>query len=325
MIEAAWYVLVAAVVLDFFLGDPRYLPHPVVGMGKAIGFFEPWFRRIFKNPLTAGIFFTLFLVGITYGAALILIMVTGWMHPLLGVGGQTVLLFFCFSVKGLKDAAMAVAKPLVEKDLTTAREKIGMIVGRDPRNLDDAGVTRDAVETVAENFVDGFLAPLFWAVILGVPGAVAYKMINTLDSMVGYRNDRYLLFGRASARLDDAANFIPARLSVFVISAAAACLPGISGTGALRVGLSEGRRHKSPNAGFPEAAFAGALKIRLGGPSIYHGTEVDKPFIGSAYADPDISAVSNACRLMQAASVTGLLVAAGFTAVKFAFLKVSGT
>jgi adenosylcobinamide-phosphate synthase len=324
MIEAAWYVLIFAVVLDFFLGDPRYLPHPVVGMGNAIGFFEPRFRQAFNNPLTAGVFFTFFLVGISYAMALILIMVTAWIHPLLGVGIQTVLLFFCFSVKGLKDAAMAVAKPLAEKDLTTAREKVGLIVGRDPRNLDEAGVTRAAVETVAENFVDGFLAPLFWAVILGVPGAVAYKMINTLDSMVGYQNDRYLLFGRASARLDDAANFIPARVSVFVIAAAAACLPGISGTGALRVGLSEGRRHKSPNAGFPEAAFAGALKIRLGGPSIYHGRQVDKPFIGSVYADPDISAVHQACRLMQAASMTGLLGALVACAGKYVFLKVSG-
>jgi adenosylcobinamide-phosphate synthase len=325
MIEAAWYVLAAAFVLDFFLGDPRYLPHPVVGMGNAIGFFEPRFRQAFKNPLTAGGFFTFFLVGLTYVQVLILITLTAWIHPLLGAGVQTVLLFFCFSVKGLKHAAMAVAKPLARKDLTAAREKIGLIVGRDPRNLDEAGVTRAAVETVAENFVDGFLAPLFWAVILGVPGAMAYKMINTLDSMVGYQNDRYLLFGRVSARLDDAANFIPARVSVFVIAAAAAFLPGISGTGALRVGMSQGRRHKSPNAGFPEAAFAGALKIRLGGPSIYHGREVDKPFIGSAYADPDISAVHQACRLMQAASVMGLLGALVISALIFAFLKVSGT
>jgi adenosylcobinamide-phosphate synthase len=125
--------------------------------------------------------------------------------------------------------------------------------------------------------------------------------------MVGYRNDRYLLFGRASARLDDAANFIPARLSVLVIAAAAAVLPHMSGAGALRVGMSEGRRHKSPNAGFPEAAFAGALKIRLGGPSIYHGRQVNKPFIGSAFDDPDLSMVHQACRLMQASSMAGLL------------------
>ncbi len=253
--------------------------------------------------------------------ALVLIWLAGQIHPLLGMGGQVTLLFFCFSIKGLKDAAMAVAAPLTSGDLTTAREKVGMIVGRDPRNLDEAGVTRAAVETVAENLVDGFLAPLFWAVILGVPGAVAYKMVNTLDSMVGYQNDRYLLFGRASARMDDAVNYIPARLSVLVIAAAAGCLPGMSGAGALCVGLSEGRRHKSPNAGFPEAAFAGALKVRLGGPSIYHGRQVDKPFIGSAYTDPDIPAVHQACRLMQTSAIAGLLWAVGLTWLKIAVLK----
>lgn len=307
MMETAGYILAAAFLLDLFLGDPRKLPHPVVGMGNAIAFFEPRFRRVFKNPLTAGIFFALFLVGAVYLTAWVSIHWAGWIHPLVGAGLQTVLLFFCFSVKGLKDAAMAVAAPLSSGDLATARERVGMIVGRETQHLDQAGVTRAAVETVAENLVDGFLAPLFWAVILGVPGALAYKMINTLDSMVGYRNDRYLLFGRASARLDDAANFIPARLSVLIIAAAAAVLPHMSGAGALRVGMSEGRRHKSPNAGFPEAAFAGALNIRLGGPSIYHGRQVDKPFIGSAFDDPDLSMVHQACRLMQASSMAGLL------------------
>ncbi len=321
MSEVGGYILLAAFVLDYFLGDPRNLPHPVVGMGKAIGFLEPFFRRICNHPLTAGIFFAVFLVGATYVLAWMLILWAGWIHPAMGIAVQTVLLYYCFSVKGLKDAAMKVAGPLSTKDLKTARENVGMIVGRDTRNLDDKGVTRAAVETVAENFVDGFLAPLFWAVVSGVPGAVAYKMINTLDSMVGYKNDRYLLFGRASARLDDGANFIPARLSVFVIAAAACCVPGISGAGALRIGLSEGRNHKSPNAGFPEAAFAGALKIRLGGPGIYHGRQVDKPIIGSPFGDPDISAIHSACRLMQAASVAGLLGAVMLIMVKFTVLK----
>jgi len=321
MIEPGGYILITAFILDFFLGDPRQLPHLVVGMGEAIHFFEPRFRQMFKNPLTAGIFFTCFLVGTAYGMAWVL---TGWamrIHPLLGAGVQTLLLFYCFSIKGLKDAAMAVATSLSIKDLKTARKKLSLIVGRDTRTLDESGVTRAAVETVAENFVDGFLAPLFWALVLGVPGAVAYKMINTLDSMVGYRNETYVLFGRASARLDDAANFIPARLSVFVIAVAAACLPNISGRRAWRTGWSEGRQHKSPNAGFPEAAFAGALKIRLGGPSIYHGTRVDKPYIGSVFNDPDISAVHTACRLMQTASITGLVGALVLIALNFTVFK----
>jgi adenosylcobinamide-phosphate synthase len=309
MIEAAWYILAAAVLLDFFLGDPRGLPHPVVGMGRAIQFFEPRFRQMRDNLFWAGVWFALFLVIFSYVLALALVGWTGQIHPLLGVVVQVVLLFFCFSVKGLKDAAIAVAGPLSSGDLSTARKQVAWIVGRETHALDAPGVTRAAVETVAENFVDGFLSPLFWALVLGVPGAVAYKMINTLDSMVGYQNDTYLLFGRASARLDDAANFIPARLSVLVIAAAAVFVPRASGAAALRSGLSEGRRHKSPNAGFPEAAFAGALGVRLGGPAVYHGRPVDKPYIGAGFNDPKPAAIFQACRLIQTAAVCGLLAA----------------
>jgi adenosylcobinamide-phosphate synthase len=309
MIEAGWYILAAAFLFDFFFGDPRYLPHPVVGMGRAIHFFEPRFRQMCDNRFRAGVCFALFLVGFSYVLALALVGWAGWIHPLLGMGVQVLLLFFCFSVKGLKDAARAVAYPLAAGDLNTARKQVALIVGRETRALDACGVTRATVETVAENFVDGFLSPLFWALVLGVPGAVAYKMINTLDSMVGYQNDTYMLFGRASARLDDAANFIPARLSVPLIAAAAVFVPGAYGAAALRTGLSEGRRHKSPNAGFPEAAFAGALGVRLGGPNIYHGRPVDKPYIGAGFDDPKPAAIFLACRLMQTAAVCGLLAA----------------
>ncbi|HSL62406.1 MAG TPA: adenosylcobinamide-phosphate synthase CbiB [Desulfotignum sp.] len=316
MIEAAWYILVAGFVLDFFFGDPRNLPHPVVGMGRAISFFEPRFRRFFYQPFRAGFWFALFLIIFAYFLALALIWAAGQVHPVLGIAMQVLLLFYCFSITGLKDAAMAVARPLLAGDLQTARHCLAMIVGRETQTLDAFGVTRAAVETVAENFVDGFLSPLFWALLLGVPGAVAYKMVNTLDSMVGYQNDTYLFFGRAAARIDDAANFIPARLAVFVIAAAAFFVSRASGAGALQTGLSEGRRHKSPNAGFPEAAFAGALQVRLGGPSIYHGRQVDKPWIGAGFDDPEIPAIHQACRLLQAAAVTALLGAVFLAALK---------
>ncbi|MCF8091373.1 MAG: adenosylcobinamide-phosphate synthase CbiB [Desulfotignum sp.] len=316
MIEAAWYILAAGFVLDFFLGDPRNLPHPVVVMGRAVAFFEPRFRRAFDDLFTAGVVFALFLIFSTYFFALVLVWCAGWIHPLLGMGVQILFLFYCFSVKGLKDAARGVAHPLMKNDMKTARHNLSLIVGRETQHLDLSGVTRAAVETVAENFVDGFLSPLFWALVLGVPGAVAYKMVNTLDSMVGYQNDTYALFGRASARLDDVANFIPARLAVVVIAAAAFFVPRASGSGALMTGLSEGRRHKSPNAGFPEAAFAGALSIRLGGPGIYHGRQMDKPYIGTGFDDPDISAIHQACLLMQAAAVAGLAAAMILAAAK---------
>ncbi len=306
MVEAAWYIFFAAFVLDFFLGDPRKLPHPVVYMGRAIGFFEPRFRRFVINQFTAGVLFAVFLILCAYFLALALVWSAGRIHLLFGLGIQVLLLFYCFSVKSLKDAALAVAQPLGAKDLPRARRNLSMIVGRETRSLDEPGITRAAVETVAENFVDGFLSPLFWALVLGVPGAVAYKMVNTLDSMVGYNNDIYALFGRAAARIDDAANFVPARLAVLVIAAAAVFVPEASGAGALKTGFSQGRQHKSPNAGFPEAAFAGALLICLGGPGTYHGRQVDKPYIGTAFDDPKISSIVSACRLMQAAAVTGL-------------------
>ena len=162
-----------------------------------------------------------------------------------------------------------------------------MIVGREVKYLDNTGVVKATIETVAENFVDGFLSPLCFALVGGVPLAMAYKMINTLDSMVGYKNEKYILFGRVAAKIDDIANYIPARISLVVISFAAGLLDIRKGKRALLTGFKDGRLHKSPNAGYPEAAFAGALKIKLGGPNYYHGKLVEKPYIGSRFKNPE--------------------------------------
>ncbi len=304
-------VIFAAFVLDFLVGDPRWLPHPVVGMGNAITFFEPRFRAWVSKPLFSGLFFAVFLIVSTWALSFGVVKLTTWIHPLLGTFVQVLLLFYCFSATSLVQAAVAVARPLESRDIQTARKKVAMIVGRETQNLDAAAVTRATVETVAENFVDGFLSPLFFALLFGVPGAVAYKMINTLDSMVGYKNETYLLFGRASARIDDVANFIPARLSVLVIFFAAFLLSAQRGLSALKTGISQGRRHKSPNAGYPEASFAGALGIRMGGPSVYHGNLVDKPYIGEQFNDPDLHGITRACELMMLSALISTLVACG--------------
>lgn len=309
--EIAWYIIFAAFVLDFLGGDPRWLPHPVVGMGNAITFFEPRFRAWVSNPLSAGLLFAVFLVAATWALAFGVVKLAGWIHPVLGTCVQVLLLFYCFSARSLVQAAVAVARPLEARDIETARKKVAMIVGRETQNLDAAAVTRATVETVAENFVDGFLSPLFFALLFGVPGAMAYKMINTLDSMVGYKNDTYLLFGRASARIDDVANFIPARLSVLVIAFAAFLLSAQRGLSALKTGISQGRRHKSPNAGYPEASFAGALKIRMGGPNVYHGKVVVKPYIGGQFNDPNLHGISRACELMMLSTLISTLAACG--------------
>ncbi|MBU8850084.1 MAG: adenosylcobinamide-phosphate synthase CbiB [Desulfobacterales bacterium] len=308
MIEIQWTVILAAFILDFILGDPKILPHPVVYMGKAIGFFEDWFRRYFKHLLISGFFFACCLILSVWLISFVIIKVSISIHPVFGMLVQVVLLFFCFSSTSLEKAALSVFKALEENNIEKAREKVSMIVGRQTQTLDEKAITQASVETVAENFVDGFLSPLFFAMIGGVPLALAYKMVNTLDSMVGYKNDTYLLFGRASARIDDAANFIPARISVLIIALAASLFSFKRGVLALKTGFSQGSLHKSPNAGYPEAAFSGALEIRLGGPNMYHGTLVKKPYIGKEFKDPEKGKIRQACDLMMFCSFLAILI-----------------
>ena len=309
MIEIQWFIILAAFILDFILGDPKILPHPIIYMGKAIDFFESRFRKYFKNLLLSGFFFAAFLILSTWLMAFITIKLTISIHPVLGNIIQAILLFFCFSSTSLEKAAIRVFSALEENDIKKARKKVSMIVGRQTQTLDQNAITRASVETVAENFVDGFLSPLFFAMIGGVPLALAYKMVNTLDSMVGYKNDTYLLFGRASARIDDVANFIPARLSVLIISLSTFLFSFKRGLLSLKTGFSQGSLHKSPNAGYPEAAFAGALKIRLGGPNIYHGVLVEKPYIGKEFKDPEKGKIKQACDLMMFSSFLAALIA----------------
>ena len=308
MIEIQWYVILAAFILDFILGDPKILPHPIIYMGRAIDFFEGRFRKYFKHLLISGFFFACVLILSTWLAAFIIVKVSISIHPVFGNFVQVILLFFCFSSTSLEKAALSVFGALKENNIEKAREKLSMIVGRQTQTLDENAITRASVETVAENFVDGFLSPLFFAMIGGAPLALAYKMINTLDSMVGYKNDTYILFGRASARIDDAANFIPARISVVIIAVGALIFSFKKGVLALKTGFSQGSLHKSPNAGYPEAGFAGALEIRLGGPSVYHGAVVEKPYIGKEFKDPQKGKIKQACDLMVLCSFLSTLV-----------------
>ncbi len=309
LFDIHWAIVLAAFILDFALGDPLIFPHPIVAMGNAISYFEPKFRKLEKNLVLSGSFFALFLIVTTWLTAFLIIKLSITIHPILGAVVQTILLFYCFSSKTLEIEAMKVFKALDQGGIDAARKQVAMIVGRQTSTLDEKGVTRACVETVAENFVDGFLSPLFFALIGGVPAALAFKMINTLDSMVGYKNDRYLLFGKASARIDDVANFIPSKLSVLIISLAASCYSLKKGMSAFKTGFLQGKLHKSPNAGYPEAAFAGALAMRLGGPSIYHGKRVEKPFIGKAFKDPKKSKIKASCDLMMLSSFVSTLLA----------------
>ncbi len=307
MFDLTWQILALAFVLDVLVGDPAWLPHPIIWMGNAISFFEKKFRQWISPPVTSGLVFALFLISGVWAVSSLAVYLAYRVHPLAGAGIQTLMLFYCFSVRSLSRAAMDVARPLMAGDLARARIMVGYIVGRETQNLDAPGITRATVETVAENFVDGFLSPLFFALVFGAPGAMAYKMVNTLDSMVGYKNETYILFGRAAARIDDVANFIPARLSVPVISLAAAFISKALGKRALATALSEGRNHKSPNAGYPEASFAGALAVRMGGPNIYHGQMVEKPYIGGRFKDPAPEKIQQACELMMMSALVAVI------------------
>lgn len=300
-------VLPAAFVLDRLIGDPPSLPHPIRWMGNAITSCEPFFRNLFKNEKIAGTLFALTLISGCWLLCFLLLMVMQWIHPVAGFVTEVVMVFYCFSSKSLAQAGLDIHKLLASGQVDQARNAVAMIVGRDVQSYQADDIARATVETVAENFVDGFLSPLLFAVIGGGPLALAYKMVNTLDSMVGYKNERYLYFGRAAARIDDVANFIPARLSIYVIGLAAQFSVLKSGSRALAVARKEGRNHSSPNAGHPEAAFAGAMGIRLNGPNYYGGRLVEKPFIGIDFDPPGVEHIKGACQLMLRSSEIGCL------------------
>ncbi len=303
-----WYTLAAAFALDLAMGDPERLPHPIRWMGWAIGRGEPFFRRLTWPPVWSGALFAVSLIVGTFLLTAGILLIARIVHPVMGALVEIGVLFYCISLRSLARAAEEVYRALREKGLVAGRAAVAMIVGRETAELDEPEVARAAVETVAENLVDGFFSPLFFAALGGAPLALAFKMTNTLDSMVGYKNDTYRDFGKAAARIDDVANYIPARVAVFFI-AAAANLVARRGRETLRVGFRDGRKHTSPNAGFPEAAFAGALAIRLGGAGTYHGRRVEKPGLGAEYGPATAEDIPRACELMLAAGLLWMPVA----------------
>ncbi|MDM8552958.1 adenosylcobinamide-phosphate synthase CbiB [Desulfobacterales bacterium HSG2] len=305
------YIVAVAFILDLILGDPHFAHHPIRYMGKAITISEPHFRKWAGTSRlrlsVAGALFSITLISCVYGLTSALTGIAGIIHPACKAALEIVMIYFCLSARGLEDAATEVCDALNQMGLQDAKEKLALIVGRDVRPLSKEGVTRAAVETVAENLVDGVISPLFFAAVGGAPLAMAYKMVNTLDSMIGYRNEMYEDFGKAAARIDDVANFIPARLSVPVISAAAQILSG-RGVCSMKTAIREGANHSSPNAGYPEAAYAGTLGVRLGGPNYYHGSLVSKPYIGTEFGEVRIGHIRKACDLMYLSSFLWLVI-----------------
>lgn len=293
------YLLLGAVVLDLLIGDPAHLPHPICGIGKLISGSEKVLRRLFGAKLRlAGTVLAIFVPLVTFLLTFALLWVCSWMiHPLPGLGIEILLGSLTLAAKSLKKESMKVYDALEKKDIQQARYAVSMIVGRDTDSLDSIGVTKAAVETVAENTSDGVIAPMLYLAIGGVPLAMCYKAINTLDSMVGYKNEKYIDFGRASAKLDDLVNYIPARIAglLMVLSA---WLTGMDAKNAWKIFRRDGRNHASPNSAQTEAACAGALQVQLAGNAFYFGTLYEKPTIGDPIRPVEIQDIPRANRLM---------------------------
>ncbi len=302
-------LIAAAFLLDLLLGDPAWLPHPVRAMGYLAGRLETWSRRVMPVHLKAAGFITVIMVlALTWGLTYFMLVLAAAVHPLLFSIVSLYLLYASLAAHDLARHAGRVSAALEAGDLPLARRRLAMIVGRDTEDLPAPAVCKACVESVAENIVDGFTAPLFWAVIFGPPGAIVYKAVNTMDSMFGYKNERYRQFGFAAARLDDLANFIPARLSALLLMAAS-LIGGCNAAGAWRIWRRDHGCHASPNSGHSEAAAAGALGLQLGGASRYFGRVVVKPLIGDAIEDCQPRHIRAVIRLMYITAVIAVLLA----------------
>ena len=305
--------ILLALLLDLAVGDPHWLPHPVVAIGHLIHRLDRGLRCNRLNLRLAGILLLLLVVICSAGTTWILLQSITALLPLAGWFAAVIVSSTCLAARSLHTESARVASALLAGDLPLARSHLSYIVGRDTDGLEEPEIWRAVVETVAENTSDGIIAPLFWLTVGGPVAAMAYKAVSTLDSMVGYRNDRYLQMGWASARMDDLLNFVPARISALLLVIAAP-LAGCSASDAARITLRDRLKHPSPNSGHPEAAAAGALGVRLGGAASYSGIPSWKEYIGDSLQPPDERAYRGMIRLMY---ISTLLMAAGCMAVAF--------
>jgi adenosylcobinamide-phosphate synthase len=304
-------VLAAAYLFDWIAGDPEWLPHPVRAIGRGIEEGERILRRPGQTPaaeLAAGGLLTFGMVAVTYLSTAKTIT---WMKELdrrLGFVAEMLLAWTCFASRNLHDEASTVVNALEKREIVLARQRLSRIVGRDTQTLNEQEISRAVIETVAESCSDGVIAPLFYMAIGGVPLAMSYKAVNTLDSMIGHADDRYFYFGKIAARLDDVANFLPSRLTALGITGAA-LIEDASPAAAFETWRRDGAKHKSPNAGQPESAIAGALQVRLGGESHYAGEPLTSPLIGEEFARPTVQKAKRSIRMVAVVSIVGAVTA----------------
>ena len=310
-------------LIDCLLGDPAGLPHPVILIGKGIAALETALRRRFpatpEGERAAGRVLVVCMLILSAVVPAAVLWVCWLLNRWLCFAVCCVMSWQIIAAKCLKQEAMKVQKCLEDGDLPAARQQVSMLVGRDTAELTETQVAKAAIETVAENTSDGVIAPMFWMLLGGPVLGFVYKAVNTMDSMLGYKNEKYLNFGRCAAKVDDVANYIPARLSALGMIAAAA-LTGFDGKNAARIWRRDRRKHASPNSAQTESVCAGALHIQLAGNAYYFGKLYEKPFIGDADREVETADVARSCRLMYGTGVflLALLEALGFLILYFA-------
>ncbi|WP_432649941.1 adenosylcobinamide-phosphate synthase CbiB [Huintestinicola sp.] len=300
--------LVIGFLLDFILGDPYSLPHPVRLIGTLISKLEGYFRNKISDERKTGTFLCVSVLIISAGIPALLLFICYNIHIILGIAMESILCYYLIAAKCLRDESMKVYKAIEEDDTEKARCAVSMIVGRDTNVLDRNGIIRAAVETVAENTSDGVTAPLFYMAFGGASLGFFYKAANTMDSMIGYKNEKYVNFGRTAAKLDDVLNFLPSRFTALLMIISAFFL-GFDGDRAYRIWKRDRRNHSSPNSAQTEAAAAGALGVRLAGNAYYFGKLCEKPYIGDPVREIENEDIVRVNRLMYVSSFLMLIIA----------------
>ncbi len=298
------FTLIIGWIADKLFGDPLWLPHPVVGFGKMIAWGERRYNKGTHLVLKGALLSIVLVVGIYVLTSFVLLHLFGHSLQMVSWILSAILIYYCLAGTTLINEVEMVFKAL-DHSLEEGRKQVARIVGRDTSQLSDQEIRKAALETLAENLSDGVVAPLFWLMLLGVPGMVAYKMVNTLDSMIGYRTQRYLYFGKVAARMDDVANYIPARLTAFLMVLV------VGRPGLLSFVRKFGHQHASPNSGYPESALAGILNCQFGGTHIYFGERIEKPFIGTNDRPLDKTDMQKAVNVNEKVEIVMLLIVIG--------------
>ena len=294
-------------ILDLLIGDPNNPFHPVRGIGLLASKLETIFRKLLKNSLKiAGLIVWMITIVLTFAITYGIIFVCMKINKYLGIIVQGIIIYFCISAKGLVVEGYKVIKYLNEGNIEKSRKQLSYIVGRDTESLDSKGITRAVIETIAENMSDGVIAPILFAGIFGAAGSMAYKAVNTMDSMFGYKNDKYIEFGYFPAKLDDLFNYIPARVTGILIIISSFFLKR-DYKNSFKIYKRDRYNHTSPNSAHPEAAMAGALDIQLGGANYYFGKIVEKPVIGDKIKEIEINDVKKTAEILYLSAVMGFI------------------